>query len=364
MKNVWRKRRGLVSNLLVVALFFCISATIVSVFVNAPTDPGGTRRFPLAEYPAAQIALIVTPLVFLLASGLVFFRPRVCYSLGLFAGLVALSSFIWIELSNFPWANSWIALNFPDKLDAWDRQFLTLAKLTILAVGLIIVAITVSLLRLLPVTWVVRRSPVRERTWPVFVVSLLVLAVWFGCCVMPYRLPAIVDFGAGPDLKILHVERRGLQFHETEVAVLLRDGRFGVGRTDRRLFEYRFTGQGASGVMPRTMALSAMALLQSPQLNGMHTLPAKALRTWNAEGWYLLGTKSLLAFTSEYRSEPPREVVDLFREIEKLPVTGAYWEQTTKDVCLGFCYDPVAALGSVYANSRCFTYEDGKTRCQ
>jgi hypothetical protein len=363
VKNFWLKRRGLVSNHLVVALFFFTSATIVSVFVNAPMDPGGTRRLPLSEYSAAQIALIVTPLVFLLASGLVFFRPRICYSLGLFAGLVALSCFIWIELSNFPWANSWIALNIPDKLDAWDKQFVTLAKLTILAVAMIVVVVTVSVLRLLPANWVVRRFPVHERTWPAFVVSLLVLAVWFGGCVMPYRLPGIVDFGVGPDLKILHVEKRGLQFHETEVAVL-RDGRFGVGRTDRRLFEYRFTGQGASGVMPRTMVLSAMALLQSPQLNGMHTLPAKALRTWNAEGWYLLGTKSLLAFTSECHSQPPREVVDLFREIEKLPVTGAYREQATKDVCLGFCYDPIAALGFVYANNRCFTNKYGKTRCQ
>jgi hypothetical protein len=190
------------SKLIAVALFLCAAVTIVSVFMNAPMDPGGTRGFPMSEYPVAQIALILSPLVFLLASGLVFFRSRLCYIMALFAGLIALACFIRIELSNFPWANSWIALNFPDKLNAWDKQFVTLAKLTILAVALTIVAITVSVLRLLPANWAVRKSPVCERTWPAFVVSLLGLAVWFGYSVMPYRLPGIVDFGAGADLKI------------------------------------------------------------------------------------------------------------------------------------------------------------------
>jgi hypothetical protein len=30
-----------------------------------------------------------------------------------------------------------------------------------------------------------------------------------------------------------------------------------------------------------------------------------------------------------------------------------------KDVCLGFCYDPISALGFIYANDRCRQSDSG-----
>jgi hypothetical protein len=349
--------------LVVVVLFLCTAVAIVSVFLAAPVDPFGVREFPMREHPVAQIALMASPLLFLLASALVLFRPRLGYTVALFAGLVAFSCFMWIELSRSPWANAWIALNLPDGSDAWGREYVVPAKLSILSVVLTVTSMVLSVLRVLPASWTFRESPVRERTWPVFAVPVLVLAVWFGCSVMPYRLPGMLHMGVGPDLRILHVEKRGLQIHETAVAVF-RDGRFGIEQTNRALFQYRFTGHGAIGVMPHTLMSRAMALARSLQLNGLHTPRAKALRAWNAEGWYVLCSESLLAFTSEYGSEPPREVVDLFRDIEKLPVTDPHQGEAEKDICLGFCYGPPAALGFVYANHYCYTYEDGSTRCR
>jgi hypothetical protein len=88
----------------------------------------------------------------------------------------------------------------------------------------------------------------------------------------------------------------------------------------------------------------ARAFVTSPELLNLHTPPAKALRSWNAEGWYVvLHDSRPLAFTSEYRTTPPREVADLFHEIEKLP-TREVGTAAVRDVCLGFCYDPIAAL--------------------
>ncbi len=81
--------------------------------------------------------------------------------------------------------------------------------------------------------------------------------------------------------------------------------------------------------------------------------PAKELWAWNAEGWYVtLQDSHLLAFTSEYRTSPPREVTGLFQEIEILP--GQPQLFAIRDVRLGFCYDPVAALGFWYSNQPAF----------
>ena len=93
--------------------------------------------------------------------------------------------------------------------------------------------------------------------------------------------------------------------------------------------------------------------MRSPQLWVLHTRPAKELRAWNAEGWYVtLKDSHLVAFTSEYHTAPPREVTELFQELENLP--GQPRPFAIRDICLGFCYDPVAALGFTYANDPAF----------
>ena len=73
---------------------------------------------------------------------------------------------------------------------------------------------------------------------------------------------------------------------------------------------------------------------------------------WNAEGWFIvLKDSRVLAFTSEYGTSPPREITALFHEIEQLPASSER-QFEVRDVCLGFCYDPVAALGFTVLSQR------------
>lgn len=165
------------------------------------------------------------------------------------------------------------------------------------------------------------------------------------------------------NFRILHVEKRGLHFQETGISTY-HDAEFWVWRNDRRLFQYRFESRGVHGVLPQTVFEHAAALVRSPQLWATHTPAAKGLRSWNAEGWYVvLRDTQLFAFTSEYGTRPPREVTDLFYEAEKLPGTELKpW--SVRDVCLGFCYGPVAGLGFQYSNQPCFELTRGTTRCR
>jgi hypothetical protein len=73
--------------------------------------------------------------------------------------------------------------------------------------------------------------------------------------------------------------------------------------------------------------------------------PATTLTSWNAEGWYIRPPDSqflILAFGNG--APPPQELVDLFREMEANPPEYK-WTSFVRDVCFGFCYDPIT-----YAN--------------
>jgi hypothetical protein len=241
--------------------------------------------------------------------------------------------------------NSWVFLNDDGSsfMGGWVPAFV---KLNILSVALLLISTACSMLRLLPARWSLRRSPLCMRTWPAFAVGFVVLAMWFARSVTPYTVPGY-DHGLGAALRILHVQKRGLRIHETRVG-LFRDGLFWIFRDDRRLFQFRFErylAQTSYGEELIAVREHGWALVRSPELWKLRTPPARALRAWNAEGWYVvLKDSRLLAFTSEYGTVPPREVTDLFHEIEKLPVSEER-SYAVRDVCLGFCYDPIAALG-------------------
>ena len=226
--------------------------------------------------------------------------------------------------------------------------------------ALLATAVTCSILRLLPS--VLRKSRLSSHAWPAFVVGIVVPFAWLCHSAMPWMLPGIVDRGTSSEMRILHVEKRGWRFHETSVGIDIRDGRFGVRQYDRRLFEYRFQGLDRSGVMPETTRRRADDLVRSSTLRNLRTAPAVALRSWNAEGWYITTWHSpLQAFTSEYGTAPPTGVKDLLEQIAKLPGGGQSF--AIEDVCVGFCYDPVAGLGFVYSNERCMMLPGGTTRC-
>jgi hypothetical protein len=62
----------------------------------------------------------------------------------------------------------------------------------------------------------------------------------------------------------------------------------------------------------------------------------------------------LKAYTTANGSAPPQEIVALFDDLEKLP-RSSEGQSDRKDLCLGFCYDPLSELGFLYANHRCFS---------
>jgi hypothetical protein len=104
-------------------------------------------------------------------------------------------------------------------------------------------------------------------------------------------------------------------------------------------------------VMPPIIYERVNDLAHSITLRSLRTAPPKALRSWNAEGWYIdLQGSQIFAFTSEYGTKPPREVTDMLEQFETLP--GTQQSITIQDVCMGFCYDPVAGLGFWYSNQR------------
>jgi hypothetical protein len=255
------------------------------------------------------------------------------------AGLIALPWFVQTELSPASWS-SWIYLNLAAESPE-QQAFMSFVRLKILSAMLIVVTIACSSLRLLPARFSLRKMPLWRRTWPAFAASFLVLAVWFFRSVIPYSVPGFSGRGVAPEFRILHVEKRGIHFHETEV-MAFRNGGVWTLRNDRRLIQYGFSQMISRSVMANERVI---AFAQSPELWKLHTPPAKVLWSWNAEGWYVvLKETRLLAFTSEYRTTPPKEITDVFQEIDKLP-TWQKQSSPVRDVCLGFCYDPLVALG-------------------
>lgn len=330
------------------AVFLCAGLSIAFLFLRM-----GLGGFPIWAWPG--IMAMTGPIIFLCACVLVFFRPTLGYVLGGIAGVVALPWFVLTESSGRP--SIWTYLNGPYDFGVNYHPY---ATLTILSVAFIATAVTCSCLRLLPSGLLLRNSPLSRRTWPALAVAVVALAVWLHHSAMPWMLPGIVDAGS-PELRILHVEKRGLQFHETSV-ISLRNGRFWVSQNDRRLLQYRFQSRSTEGVMPPIIRERANALGHSNTLRNLRTAPPIALRSWNAEGWYIAGRGlPLLAFTSEYGTNPPLEIRDTLAQIEKLAgPNGSVW---IEDVCLGFCYDPVAGLGFWYSNQRCHGMSDGTTQC-
>ena len=276
-----------------------------------------------------QVGAAASAPVFLSACLLVFFRPRWGYGLGLVAGLLPLPSFVRIETSDTSWS-SWIFFNS-------GRGVPLFATLNILSLALIVISMACSLVRFLPANWSWRGSPVFGRTWPAFAVGFVVLATWFAFSVTPYQVPGSAD-GIAPELRILHLQKAGLRIREITISEF-RDGQAFVARDDRQLFQYEFETRVAGIVLGETSPATlerARALVRSPELRRLRTPLPTQVRSWKAEGWYVvLKDSQAFTFTRENGRTPPREVTDLFDELERLP-TSQERRFAVRDVCLGF----------------------------
>jgi len=296
----------------------------------------------------------IVSLLFAFAAGAVSYRPTIAHCSAL-AGLVSAPWVYWTTLQGTPLGNIWTMFNAPDR-ELLMYNMLAFAKLAILSVGLMVTAIAIAAVRLLPTRWKIRGLPFCERTWPAVLVALIFLVLWFSQSVMPYRISGALDYAGWPILQILHVEKRGLQFHETCISIWgYRNHPESVSFSgnDRRLFQYRFQQKHASGELPGPLKDRVGAIIQSSQVSSRTWDAVRPLRTWNVDGWYFTGEGiGLKAYTTDKGATPPQEIVDLFHDLERLPHIRES-ESDRKDVCLGFCYDPLSGLGALYANHRC-----------
>jgi hypothetical protein len=320
--------------------------TAAASFLSAAICLAGwmvSSRNPDLPSSTLLISAEISPLLFVSACVLLFVKDRLGYGLAMAAGLMALPVFVRTEISLAPW-NSWIFLNFP--LGELPLVLVLQVVLRILSPVLIIVAVAISSVRLLPERWVFRAVPLSRRTWPALFAVFIVIGTWFVRSVIPYSVPAY-NHGERLEFRILHLQKSGLHFQETVVCGR-RDGKLWVSRQHRRLFQYGFEGRLASiASTERSHSIwdRAQGLVQFPELRTVHATAAKPLWSWDAEGWYLVLKESrLVAFTSEDGTSPPPEVAALFHDIEKLP-TAYETSYQVRDICLGFCYDPLAALG-------------------
>jgi hypothetical protein len=329
------------SEILFAMLFFLSGAGIVSLLL--------LWRALLSAQTVMLLASLACPVLFLVASVVIFYRPRIAYGLALAAALLALAWLVWTELVQSRWASSWILLNASGR---YDVPVIPIALVKILTTCFVLLGGLCAILRLLPAGWVLRGHPVGERTWPAIALTAVTMAAWFVWAVPPYRQPIIVD-GVPATLRILRVEKRGLWFHEISVRTW-RDGKFWISRDDRRLFQYQFQENIAQGDMPPAVEQDVKALVQSlAAQQPPSTQPPNALRSWNAEGWYAtVGYQGIFAFTTEHATTPPVELVRTFRELDGLKPDSTV-QGETRDVCLGFCYDPAAGLGFTAVNQRC-----------
>jgi len=318
------KARSDSSSKIVAAVFFLVTAVSLTT----------TELF-------AHVGIAAIPFGFLCAGVLVFFRARVAYVLGLVAAVFGFRWFIVFERysERSGGGSPWNSFNGEF---GWGSEC---AVLIILSVALLVVSGVCATLRLLPARWTMRSLPLSQRTWPAVTAGFLALGIWLFHAGTPYQFPLIVDAPA-PTFRILHVEKRGLHFHETAISVH-RNGTFFVERTERNLFQYKFETHGFQGYIPYEQVETFRTLAE---LWKLRTAPAQLLHSWNAEGWYAVSDAKILAFTTENKAALPQLVVDMFSELNKLPAE-AKWTEHLRDICLGFCYGPVAALGFRFANS-------------
>ena len=250
------------------------------------------RSFEASTFRTAFCFLcLLTPILFAFAAGAISHRPTIAHSSAL-AGLVAMPWVYWTTLQDTPLGNIWTTFNEPAR-ELLKYNNLRHAELTIVSVALIVLAVATAALRLLPARWSLRGLPLCGRTWPAFGTTLLFLAIWFSQSVMPYRISGAVDYAGWPILQILHVEKRGLQFHETCISVSGYRGHplsVYFSGNDRRLFEYRFQQQYAStGELQQPLAERVRVVIQSLETAGRNWDAVKPLRKWNVDGWYVTG---------------------------------------------------------------------------
>jgi hypothetical protein len=315
--------------------------------------------------PVPFFLSFVAPLFLVFAAGSVAYRMKVPHLMALL-GCVC-TYWIWSTvLPNQVLGNVWVMFNHESSA-RWPSSFyMTYAATAILCVAALLISVTTAMTRPLPEGWVWRALPLCKRTWPAFVVCTVFIFGWFKHSVMPYRIPGAVDSDRSPILRMLHLQKHGLQFHEKCIAVIAYRSQLQLVNyleDDRKLLHYMFERRSASVLQPpqelmgRIQALSATGKPRT-------AIVIKPVRDWTADNWYVYAEgQGYTLYGTVSGVEPPPEVTDLFKALDSLP-KSSYAKSNISDVCLGFCFDPLSAMGSLYANHRCSTDIHGNVSCR
>jgi hypothetical protein len=299
---------------------------------------------------------LTASLLLAFAAGALRYRPAIAHGAAVTA-LVAAPWVYWTAIQGTPLGNVWTSFNFPDPDRMMGKGYFLLVTLIVLSVTLLALAVATAAIRVTPARWKILSMPLRDRTWPAFLVAFAFVAVWFSQSVLPYRISGAVDYSGWPLLKILHVQKQGLQFHETSVGLwgYRKPDEVSFTGNDRRLFHYRFRETSSRAELPVSFQQRANAVLDSLRGTRGSAENVRPVRAWNADEWYLIGENiALHSYTAG--TTPPPEIVALFHDLENLPRLPES-ASDMKDICLGFCYDPLSGLGYLYANHRC-RYDD------
>ena len=233
----------------------------------------------------------------------------------------------------------WLTFNLRGEGHDLHTAFL-IATVAILATGSLFAATAESVTRVMPRTWHIGKRTLLDCTWPGLAVTILFIFIWYLHAVRPYQIPIFDLHQIRPIVSVLHVEKQGLRFHETSLA-FYRGGEFYVTQSDRRLFQYSFTTSMARGVLTGDSLQLLNDLADSPpEIGGADVSSYAPPTTWYADRWFV-------SFARRSRGKPitkdvsvvPKEVLNLFREAQKLQPEWMQ-TQTSRDVCLGFCFDP------------------------
>lgn len=320
------------AKILTAILYTCTGTACVLLFSPFTSklagfpSPGWPRWGEPAFWPA-----FVVPAVFLLSAILVVLKPWSSHLLGVIASALALHFFLPREMQDYHFVNSWSSLNQPG-----PARILVAPCLNLLTVILVIVATIHSLLRLAPGRWRIRNKPVREKNWPTFAISFTVICIWYFTAVSPYRIPIWDLYDSPPLFRVVHVEKRGLRFHEASL-IVERDGRFWLLQDNRMLFEYSFEETSASGDVPAEDMETIAAVAHSRRHQVFDKTRNVSPWTWSADRWFIYSEQPpTWSVANVDGKEVPREILDWFAKT--LKKTRQTDRGTFRDVCLGFCF--------------------------
>lgn len=237
--------------------------------------------------------------------------------------------FVLVEFSQYRYPgyfNAWIMLNGPGShVYAWLR---------ICAIATLLVVTIHSLLRMTPEGW-----HLRNRSWPTFAASFVGVTLWYSYAVRPYRIPVYDMHDLPPAVIVLHVEKHGLRFRETSLAIY-RNGSFYLAEDDRRWFTYGFPRKVSRGSLAGDSMEALKKLTSLPdQLHLVLFSSYVAPREWIADRWYVLFDPWSGRALNVALSRAPEEVSALLEAAKTAP-KETNWNDYRWDVCLGFCYDP------------------------